>query len=111
MTKDPTRELKFTESVLRGDAKNYHAWQHRQWVVYNFDLFNNYEVDYSTQMLTDDLRNNSAWNYRYFIISNLSDAFKDQKVLNEEIEFAKQAIMKLACNESSWGYLNGLSLI
>ncbi|KAI6176226.1 hypothetical protein M3Y97_00775700 [Aphelenchoides bicaudatus] len=108
LTKDPKRELEFTESVLRGDAKNYHGWQHRQWVVYNFNLFSDNEVEYSTQLLAEDLRNNSAWNYRYFIIDHLSDTFKKQDVVANEIEFAKQAIQKLNYNESSWSYLNGL---
>ena len=26
-------ELELTEKVLDEDAKNYHAWQHRQWVI------------------------------------------------------------------------------
>ena len=32
--KDASEELKFTETILEGDAKNYHAWQHR------FEFFN-----------------------------------------------------------------------
>lgn len=32
-SKDPSQELELTARVLREDAKNYHAWQHRQWVV------------------------------------------------------------------------------
>jgi hypothetical protein len=52
-------------------------------------------------------RNNSAWNYRYFIVENLSGTFKDKEIVSREIEFAKQAIKKLSCNESSWCYLNG----
>lgn len=30
---DFSQELALTEQVLAEDAKNYHAWQHRQWVV------------------------------------------------------------------------------
>lgn len=26
---DPSQELEFTSCILRDDAKNYHAWQHR----------------------------------------------------------------------------------
>ena len=32
-TKDPSKELDLTALVLKEDAKNYHAWQHRQWVI------------------------------------------------------------------------------
>jgi protein farnesyltransferase/geranylgeranyltransferase type-1 subunit alpha len=55
-TSDFSRELAFTEAVLRGDSKNYHAWQHRQWTVEKFDLFNDKEVIYSTQLLAEDPR-------------------------------------------------------
>ncbi len=32
-TKDPSEELALTASVFAEDGKNYHAWQHRQWVI------------------------------------------------------------------------------
>lgn len=31
--KDPSQELEFIAEILNQDAKNYHAWQHRQWVI------------------------------------------------------------------------------
>ena len=30
---DCSQELALTAQVLANDAKNYHAWQHRQWVI------------------------------------------------------------------------------
>ena len=32
-SQDPSRELEVTAQVLANDAKNYHAWQHRQWAM------------------------------------------------------------------------------
>ena len=32
-TNDASEELELTARVLKGDAKNYHAWQHRQWAI------------------------------------------------------------------------------
>lgn len=31
-------ELKLTREVLGCDSKNYHAWQHRQWILSVFKL-------------------------------------------------------------------------
>lgn len=31
--KDPSQELEFIADILNQDAKNYHAWQYRQWVI------------------------------------------------------------------------------
>lgn len=33
---DGSAELEFTKNMLKLDAKNYHAWQHRQWVLTKF---------------------------------------------------------------------------
>ena len=30
---DPSKELELTARTLDEDGKNYHAWQHRQWVI------------------------------------------------------------------------------
>lgn len=30
---DPKEELEFTARILKGDAKNYHAWQHRYAII------------------------------------------------------------------------------
>lgn len=38
----------------------------------------------------------------------MSDTFKNQKMLDNEIDFCKQAILQVSTNESSWGYLNGI---
>ena len=32
-SKEPSAELELTAGVFEEDAKNYHAWQHRQWVI------------------------------------------------------------------------------
>lgn len=61
--------------MIEDESKNYHAWQHRQWVVEKFNLFSQQELDYSAGLIIEDMRNNSAWNYRYFILQGL-DALK-----------------------------------
>lgn len=79
---DSTQELGFTASILRPDAKNYHAWQHRQWVIKKFDLWDN-ELEYVDKLLTEDLRNNSAWNQRYFVLSHLGFT---EEVIDQEVK-------------------------
>ena len=78
---DPSQELDFTAQILQDDAKNYHAWQHRQWVIREFDLWDN-EIEYVEKLLRDDLRNNSAWNQRYFVVNNTT-GFTDDIIERE----------------------------
>lgn len=86
---DPSQELDFTAKIFQGDAKNYHAWQHRQWVIREFDLWDN-ELTYIEGLLREDLRNNSAWNQRYFVINNTTQFTDD--VIDREIRFVTDEI-------------------
>lgn len=62
------QELDFTAAALELDAKNYHAWAHRQDMIQTFDLWA-HELEYVEKLIKEDVRNNSAWNQRFFITS------------------------------------------
>lgn len=53
--------------ALADDAKNYHAWAHRQVVVAAAGDWQA-ERQYLEKLLQEDVRNNSAWNQRAFVI-------------------------------------------
>ena len=61
-----------TAAVLEQDAKNYHAWQHRQWTIRTFGLWRD-ELRYVEALISKDVRNNSAWNQRFFVVDNTED--------------------------------------
>ena len=48
-------DFSFTESILAGDQKNYHAWQHRQWVLQAFGLWRE-ELNFVEGLFDDDIR-------------------------------------------------------
>lgn len=102
--KDPTSELRFTEMMLAQDSKNYHAWQHRQWVLDTFKLFEN-ELEFVERLLEDDIRNNSAWNQRYFVVKQTTGF--TEEVINCELTFTTKSLKILCHNESAWNYLRG----
>ena len=64
-------------------VKDYYYVFGRQWVIKEFELWEN-ELEYVNQLIVDDLRNNSAWNQRYFVI-NTTTTFTDE-VISREIE-------------------------
>jgi protein farnesyltransferase/geranylgeranyltransferase type-1 subunit alpha len=55
---------------LKVDAKNYHTWSYRQWLLayFNDDELWAGELDFVDHMLENDLRNNSAWHHRFFVV-------------------------------------------
>lgn len=101
----PDRELGFTARALTFDAKNYHTWAYRQWVLCHFfaatsrsdarptaDRTQTWrdELGYTAKLLDEDVRNNSAWNHRFFVAfesGQESDLGKgDDAVRDREIE-------------------------
>jgi hypothetical protein len=59
----PTHPTPPAPACCLQDAKNYHAWAHRQYVVQQYGLWQQ-ELEYIGAMLAQDVRNNSAWNQR-----------------------------------------------
>lgn len=73
--------------MFEADAKNYHVWSYRQWLVRRFDLWEKGELESTEEMLKKDIRNNSAWNHRWFVVFGHDEkVIKDQEILNREIE-------------------------
>ena len=47
--------FRFTQMILNQDQKNYHAWQHRQWVLLAFDLWQ-HELEFVDDLIAVDIR-------------------------------------------------------
>lgn len=69
-TNMPAPELAFIANALQSDAKNYHTWSYRQWILahFNDDALWRGELPFVQRMLAIDLRNNSAWHHRFFVV-------------------------------------------
>ena len=100
---DLNEEKQLLRSILKSDAKNYHAWSHYHWLLRTYKLYED-ELEYLEQkLLISDVRNNSAWNHRHFVVKQTT-GFEDTKVLQREIAFCRGKIEKLAGNQSVWYY-------
>lgn len=120
----PATELPHLALMFTKDAKNYHVWSYRQWLVRHFSLWDS-ELPYIESLLRDDVRNNSAWNHRWFVVfgrfnkgiagqaSNGKSVDTDanevsQDILTRELDYAKSAILLAPQNQSPWNYLRGV---
>lgn len=124
----PETELAFLARMLEQDAKNYHVWSYRHWLVRRFSLWDG-ELAYVDTLLQNDVRNNSAWNHRWFVVfcratdpavhgiqhlNNNNPSPTDIKIklaptiLEREIEYAKHAIRAAPQNMSPWNYLRAV---
>ena len=110
----PITETTFLDKVFKKDAKNYHVWSYRQWLVRHFGIWDD-ELPTIEKLLDDDVRNNSAWNHRWFIIfarytnpekhsirQNDADVEVPDRIVDDEIEYTMEAIKKAPKNQSQW---------
>ena len=116
----PSNELPFLARAFAKDAKNYHVWSYRQWLVRRFSLWDS-ELPYVESLLQSDVRNNSAWNHRWFIVfarhtdpekhsikNGGADSEVEPELIEKEIEYTKAAIATAPQNQSPWNYLRGV---
>ena len=106
-------EADFVEQMFEKDAKNYHVWSYRQWMVRRFGLWEKGELEFTEKLLEKDVRNNSAWNHRWYVINGREQdgepGIMGKKIREREIEFAKTAVAKAPHNQCPWNYLRGIA--
>ncbi|GAA6024317.1 hypothetical protein JCM11491_005984 [Sporobolomyces phaffii] len=123
---DPSRELDFTAKALSFDAKNYHTWAYRQFILCHFysdaetpspsessmkeerDKVWRDELAFVERLLKEDIRNNSAWNQRFFVAFESRMGGDRRDVAEREIQFAKTQLAISPNNPSAWNYLRGV---
>jgi protein farnesyltransferase/geranylgeranyltransferase type-1 subunit alpha len=118
----PDTELPFLSQMLAKDAKNYHVWTYRVWMVKYFELWPTPEnpgpeLDFTHTLIQRDVMNNSAWSHRYtvqFDRDKLDPNFTfdaknvPDKVWEREISVAQKCINYMPQNQSPWWYLRGV---
>lgn len=72
--------------MFEADAKNYHVWSYRQWLVRRFDLWDQGELEETERFIGEDIRNNSAWNHRWFVVFGRPGG-ANEGMVQREIEY------------------------
>lgn len=108
-------ELEATEATLEAtDAKNYHAWAHRQWALAalgDVDAWRD-ELDFAARLIDEDVRNNSAWSHRALAsrkaAGSADNAMLPASALAAEAAMVAEALRRAPRAEAAWSYLRGL---
>ncbi|KAK2877108.1 hypothetical protein FQN49_001407 [Arthroderma sp. PD_2] len=127
----PEGELDFLVKIFALDAKNYHVWTYRHWLLRRFKLWDSpAELADVERMIDEDVRNNSAWNHRWIMRFAPREGFDgglpgvgtgvgvgagagkmvvvDEDMVDREVEYAKQKIVLAPENRSPWAYMRGV---
>lgn len=126
----PEKELDFLMEMFAQDSKNYHVWTYRHWLVRRFNLWDlPREIEDVESLIKADVRNNSAWNHRYMLrfgprseragmensgFDGVSPhqkgvcAVVDEDLVDAELQYAKEQILRAPENRSPWWYARGV---
>ncbi|KAK9473925.1 uncharacterized protein V1510DRAFT_413071 [Dipodascopsis tothii] len=106
------QELKLVTKMLEMDARNFHGWQYRRYVVDNIQQTTGKslvgaEFDYTTQKINANFSNFSAWHNRSKLIPTLlaeSAGIDPRELLTKELALITQAIYTDPDDQSVWLY-------
>ncbi|KAI5867301.1 protein prenylyltransferase [Durotheca rogersii] len=113
-------ERAFMTRMLALDAKNYHVWTFRQYLVRKLGMWGDVERQSTESLIHLDVRNNSAWSHRFFVVfsdpayttpgshATEHDPKVPADVVDREIAYTQDKIMLAPQNQSPWNYLRGV---
>ncbi|KAG9007119.1 Rab geranylgeranyltransferase [Tulasnella sp. 427] len=102
------KELAVCEKMLDADARNFHAWSYRRYVVASSPDPRPLpsELAYSLKKIESNFSNFSAWHQRSKILPALWEGGErsEQEVKDQELELVKQAFYTDPNDQSAWLY-------
>jgi protein farnesyltransferase/geranylgeranyltransferase type-1 subunit alpha len=117
-------EIVFIEEHLEEDAKNYHAWTHRQWVITvlaerldtaaaHRSVFHGEET-FVARLIAEDVANNSAWSHAYYLCAHAPVALRGENPWPSRegrLAAAAKAMAAIRLNVNNvapWQFLRGV---
>ncbi|CCG81338.1 Rab geranylgeranyltransferase alpha subunit5 / FY16936)) [Taphrina deformans PYCC 5710] len=114
---DWSRELLLVTKMLEQDARNFHVWEYRRYVVSQIERAEESskaerEFEYTTAAINSNFSNFSAWHNRTKLVPKLLNNIDDeaernarrQEILLTELELIKGAIYTDPDDQSVWLY-------
>jgi len=103
---DWNRELDLCTLLLKSDARNFHCWSYRRYVVKKAGISAESEFEFTTTKIEHDFSNYSAWHQRSVLIPKIypPDNQEYRSVLDNEFELIQNAFYTEPADQSAWIY-------
>ncbi|KAH9951293.1 rab-protein geranylgeranyltransferase [Amylocystis lapponica] len=102
------KELYVVEKMLDADARNFHAWNYRRYVLASMPIKRpeQNELAYTTRKIEANFSNFSAWHQRSKVLTSLWEAGKvdPHASREEEFELVRNAMYTDPADQSVWIY-------
>ncbi|WRT68040.1 uncharacterized protein IL334_005015 [Kwoniella shivajii] len=104
-------ELKLVEKMLDADARNFHAWDYRRYVLASLPIQRplSDELRYTQSKIESNFSNFSAWHCRTKTLLSIwekegTDQDEIKRIKDEEFELVTQALWTDPADQSGWLY-------
>ncbi|KAF8644115.1 hypothetical protein AX16_008644 [Volvariella volvacea WC 439] len=102
------KELEVVEKLLNADARNFHAWDYRRYILANIPVPRpeTAELAYTKRKIESNFSNFSAWHQRSKVFSSLwaNDVLDKDKCKEEEFDLVRNAMYTDPNDQSVWMY-------
>jgi len=103
------KELYVVEKMLEADARNFHAWDYRRYILSSMPVTRTPadELSYTTKKIESNFSNFSAWHQRSKVYASLWESASADDVIrakDNEFELVKQAMYTDPNDQSVWLY-------
>ncbi|KAG0051573.1 hypothetical protein BGZ83_003546 [Gryganskiella cystojenkinii] len=111
-------ELGMVNKFLEMDARNFHGWSYRRYIIRQLDLIDKEatdkvldraqtEFDFTTNKIHQNFSNYSAWHNRSTLLGKLADVMTEEEretIVDNEFDLVKNAIYTDPEDQSAWLY-------
>ncbi|KAK7049236.1 Rab geranylgeranyltransferase [Paramarasmius palmivorus] len=102
------KELSVVEKMLEADARNFHAWGYRRYILASMPIPRpeTSELAYTTKKIESSFSNFSAWHQRSKVLSSLwaKGTLDEEQSKETEYDLVKNAIFTDPGDQSAWIY-------
>lgn len=106
-------ELGIVSKLLQIDARNFHGWHYRRFIVQKLEQLNEKSMDkeefaYATENINKNISNYSGWHQRAKLIPKMfekGEVDDKKKFINDEVSYVTNAMFTDAEDQSVWFYI------
>eukprot|EP00792_Barthelona_sp_PAP020_P007247 TRINITY_DN3131_c1_g1_i1.p1 TRINITY_DN3131_c1_g1~~TRINITY_DN3131_c1_g1_i1.p1 ORF type:complete len:298 (+),score=73.30 TRINITY_DN3131_c1_g1_i1:464-1357(+) len=98
------QQTKLVDDVVKGFARSYQLWNHRQWMVKNFRC-HEAELVITAQILSNDQKNYHCWSHRQWVITYMKENnLADANFIDQELTYSMDMIEQDFFNNSAFNH-------
>ena len=102
------RELQTVDWYLNLDQRNFHAWDHRRWLITKLNRSVDEELSFTKTLIDKDFSNHSAWHYRSSLLKQKLGEKLNIEAIKSELDYVTNAFYVDPEDQAGWIYYDWL---